>query len=417
MKLAEGDGYFKDSKGKQFCKYIMFSAFIDHDGDRYGFVRNLRSAQDEINQRRSKGLHELNSRRIKAEDGAFPDIEKTRREAVRPDGVVIYNKGFEMEFDDAARTANVEGQLKFLEDAKNEIENFGPNPALIGQGLEYKSGRAINLLQQAGFAELGPFVLSVRNWKLRTYRAIWCAAQQYWQAERWLRVSDDLGVAHAVQVNGVGLDPATGLPRLINSLGALDVNFILDEGPDEVNQMADAYDTLIAMSAQGAKIPPAILIELAPIQASVKRKLSAILEQPDPTQEQAKQLSLQDATATIGKTQAQADLARAQGMLAQAQAQETAQGGLHGTIERAMDAQMAQDQHQMKQMELAAKVQAERVKGQIDASNEFMKLRSEQTRAHLDLQTTALKGALDLRHAQELHQQKMRQGAQPNGGG
>ena len=93
------------------------------------------------------------SRRIKAEDGAFSDVELARKEAVRPDGVVIYNKGFEMEFDDAARIANIEGQLKFLEDAKNEIENFGPNPALIGQGLEYKSGRAINLLQQAGIAE------------------------------------------------------------------------------------------------------------------------------------------------------------------------------------------------------------------------------------------------------------------------
>src|SRR5262245_12658041 len=36
-KLAEGDGYFYDEKGRHVCKYIMFSSFIDHDGDRYGF--------------------------------------------------------------------------------------------------------------------------------------------------------------------------------------------------------------------------------------------------------------------------------------------------------------------------------------------------------------------------------------------
>jgi hypothetical protein len=188
VKLQEGKGYFYDEKGKQICKYIAQSCFIDHEGDRYGFIRNLRSAQDEINQRRSKGLHELNSRRITAEDGAFADVELTRREAVRPDGVVIYQKGFEMAFDDQTRIANMEGQLKFLEDAKNEIENFGPNPALIGQGLEYKSGRAINLLQQAGIAELGPFMIGVRNLKLRLYRAIWCAIQRYWEAERYIRV-------------------------------------------------------------------------------------------------------------------------------------------------------------------------------------------------------------------------------------
>jgi hypothetical protein len=77
MKIDEGKGYFYNEKGDMICKYIMFSSFVDHDGDRYGFVRNLRSSQDEINQRRSKGLHELVSRRIKAEDGAFADIEVT----------------------------------------------------------------------------------------------------------------------------------------------------------------------------------------------------------------------------------------------------------------------------------------------------------------------------------------------------
>src|SRR5262245_44615182 len=259
-KLDEGQGYFFDEKGKEICKYILFSSFVDHAGDRYGFPRNLRSSQDEINQRRSKGLHELNSRRIKAEDGAFADIEVARRESVRPDGVVIYNKGFEMEFDDQARIANVEGQLKFLEDAKNEIENFGPNPALIGQGLEYKSGRAINYLQQAGIAELGPFVIGVKYWKLRIYRAIWCAVQRYWTAERWIRVTGDDGVAQLVQVNGVGIDPMTGFPRLVNAIGYLDVNFVLYEGPDEVNMMADAFDTLTALVTQGAKIPPPILL-------------------------------------------------------------------------------------------------------------------------------------------------------------
>ena len=39
--------------------------------------------------------------------------------------------------------ANLEGQFKFLENAYSELENFGPNPALIGQGVEAKSGRAI----------------------------------------------------------------------------------------------------------------------------------------------------------------------------------------------------------------------------------------------------------------------------------
>jgi hypothetical protein len=403
-KLDEGKGYLFDEKGEPICKYIMFSSFVDHDGDRYGFVRNLRSSQDEINQRRSKGLHELASRRIKAEDGAFTDIEVARREAVRPDGVVIYNKGFEMEFDDQARIANVEGQLKFLEDAKNEIENFGPNPALIGQGLEYKSGRAINLLQQAGIAELGPFVISVKNWKLRLYRAIWSAVQQYWTAERWIRVVGIDGVEQMVQVNGVGLDPMTGLPRLVNAVGQLDVNFILDEGPDEVNMMADAYDTLTALTAQGANIPPQVLLELAPLQNSLKKKLLAMLAQKDPMQEQAQQIALASEGAKVEETKSKTQLNLAK-------AQETMQGGEHGFAERQMDMAMRREEHQMKQAEMGMKLGAEREKNQIKMEGEFAKLRSAQAMAQQDIQQNALKGMMQMRQSEQQHQMKMRQRA------
>jgi len=404
-KLREGKGYFFNEKNEPICKFIMFSAFVDHDGDRYGFIRNLRSSQDEINQRRSKGLHELMSRRIKAEDGAFADVEVARREAVRPDGIVIYNKGFEMEFDDAARIANVEGQLKFLEDAKNEIENFGPNPALIGQGLEYKSGRAINLLQQAGIAELGPFVIGVKNWKLRVYRAIWNAVQRYWVAERWIRVTDVEGIEQTVTLNGVGIDPRTGMPRMINAVGQLDVNFILDEGPDEINMMADAYDTLVALTAQGANIPPQILLELSPLQASVKRKLLAILNKPDPVQEQGKQITLQGEAAKVDETKSKTQLNLAK-------AQETAQGDPSALQEKQMDMQMKREEHGLKQQELAAKVQSQRELSQIKISGEFAKLQSNQVKSQQDLQMNQVKNDMGLRQAEEKHQMSLRQAAQ-----
>lgn len=402
MKIDEGEGYFYNEKNEMICKYIMFSSFVDHDGDRYGFPRNLRSSQDEINQRRSKGLHELLSRRIKAEDGAFADIEVTRREAIRPDGVVIYNKGFEMEFDDAARATNIEGQLKFLEDAKSEIENFGPSPALIGQGLEYKSGRAINLLQQAGISELGPFVINTKNWKMRIYRAIWNAIQRYWTGERYIRVTDDAGLAQLIQVNGVGIDEMTGLPRLINSIGQLDVNFVLDEGPDEINMMGDAYDTLVALTAQGANIPPQILLELAPLQGQLKRKLLALLEQKDPVAEQAKQITIAGETAKVDETKSKT-------ALNMAKAQESAQGGAHGLVERQMDAAIAHDEHRMKMAESAIKVQGKQQEARIKAGADLASLQSNQIRQSQDLHANAIKGAQDIRMKEEAHQLKLRE--------
>jgi hypothetical protein len=89
-----------------------------------------------------------------------------------------------------------------------EIENFGPNPALIGQGHRrtVRPGHC-SCLQQAGMAELGPYILAFRGWKIRVYRAIWNAIQQHWKAERWIRVTDD-DSAQFVQINGLAGRPA-----------------------------------------------------------------------------------------------------------------------------------------------------------------------------------------------------------------
>jgi hypothetical protein len=92
------------------------------------------------------------------------------------------------------------------------------------------------------------------------------------------------------------------MPALINSLGSLDVDIIIDEGADSINMQADAYDTLTVMASKGANIPPAVLLELAPLQGSVKKKLLGLLQQPDPMQQQAQQVQLQGEAAKVEET-------------------------------------------------------------------------------------------------------------------
>jgi hypothetical protein len=313
VKLAEGKSYFTDQKGKPFCKFVMFSANVDQDGDRYGFVRQFKSVQDEINQRRSKAMHIMNSRRILAEDGAFDDIEKTRLEAVRPDGVVIRNKGFEAEFDDNSKLQDMEANLKFYQDAKEEMDSYGPTLSLVGDIGANLSGRAISLQQQAGIAQLGPFMVSYKAWKLRVYRAIWNAVRQHWKAERWIRVTDDENSVNFVGLNQVGVNPQTGMPGMVNQVSALDVDIIMEEGPDTINMMADTWEALSALAQNGAEIPPAILLELAPgIDASTRKRLIDKLSQPDPVQQMAQQLELAQVKGKIEDTAAATGLKKAQ---------------------------------------------------------------------------------------------------------
>jgi hypothetical protein len=304
QKLLEGRSPYVDEKGKSFSKFLMFSCGVDHDGDRYGFVRNFKGPQDEINHRRSKALHILNSRKLIADKGAVDDVEKARFEWARPDGFIEKNPGREITPEN--QNADFAGQLQMLQEAKTEIENFGPNPALIGQGIEGSSGRAISLLQQAGIAELGPYMVSVRTWRLRVYRAIWNVVQRYWTAERWIRVTDDDGLAQFIQINGQTNDQY-GQPAIANYIGSLDVDVILDEGPDNVNMMADAYDTLLALVRGGQQIPPDVLIELSPLQNSVKQKILKKMEAAanDPQKQQAKNVALAGEAAKVDKTKSE----------------------------------------------------------------------------------------------------------------
>lgn len=290
-KLATVPSPFFDEKNKTTSRYVAGSVNVDHDGDRYGYLRQLKSLIDELNMLVSKRAHLINTRRIIATVGAVKDVDTARKEAARADGYLEINPMGEagrFEFDDNARLAQIQHITSAIEEVKTEIENFGPNPALIGQGIENQSGRAIALLQQAGIAELGPGIISNRDWKKRVYRAVWNAIRRHWKAERWIRVTDDEGAAKFMGLNVMRLDDMGGAGLV--SLGpdgevmaqggvdSLDVDIILDEGPDTLNVMQDTFETLQALAANGAQVPPDVLIMASSLPASEKTK---ILERMD----------------------------------------------------------------------------------------------------------------------------------------
>jgi hypothetical protein len=314
--LMEGKSYLKDEKNKTACKYIMFSCNVDHDGDRYGFVRHMKSSQDSFNFKHSKLNHILASRRLIMSQGSVQDVEKARQEWARDDGVVLVNGNVNDGIKADDRTFDFAGWAKLLEEDKTELDNYGPNQALIGD-MANTSGRAIQLLQQAGMAELGPYILGYRGWKVRVYRAVFCAVQQYWQAERYIRVTDDEGLAQFIQINGTGVDPQTGHPTMVNALGSLDVDIILDEGPDTVNAQADVYETLTQvlpsvapmLTPVQAQAAVKVLIQTSALPESAKKQFREASEQPpDPMAEQAKQIQLAGEAAKVDETKSKVAL-------------------------------------------------------------------------------------------------------------
>jgi len=212
--------------------------------------------------------------------------------------------------------------MEMLADAKAEIDQYGPNPGLASSTVDPTSGRMIELLQAAGIAELGPYFLAYRQWKLRIYRALWNAVQRHWKSERWIRVTDDQDLSQWVQLNGWELDE-NGLPVAINQLAALDVDIILAEGPNAINTMSDAFDSLVGLAKTGTAVPPELIVELSSLPASVKKRAMAHLvqsQQPKPHDLQAIQIKLQQELAKAQEIASHAQLYVAQAQKAAAEA-------------------------------------------------------------------------------------------------
>jgi hypothetical protein len=303
--LAQGVSYFRDENNVPMSRFVMFSAEVDHDGDRYGLIRNLKGPQDELNQRHSKALFMSNVTAQRIAKGAVDDIETARKERARPDGVIEYNPGFQPP-EDISNMEDLQAHLSLMQDARQEIDSFAnilPNILMGPKDASEQSGVAINLLQKAGISELGGFFVNYKDWKLRVYKAAWNICKTTWKSERWIRVSGRDEIAQFLQVNGEQRDQ-WGRPTFINMLGDIGAEIGFDDGPDVENLMQETFDLI----KQDPNIPWQIKLQFMPIGDSERRAMQQAMAQPpplSPEQQQGVQLDLHKKRADIADKYAQ----------------------------------------------------------------------------------------------------------------
>lgn len=307
---------YLDEWGQPECDVIAVSAFVTRENVRYGTVPQMLSPQDEINKRRSKALHRLSMRQVIAEDGAVENVSAARRELARPDGYVKVRPKARFEVVDS--TQSMMGELQLLQEAKAEIDASGVNPAIEGD-VKAPSGRAVEALQQSGLQELAIPFDALREWSLRMYRACWNRVRQYWTEEKWVRVTDDesnlrwVGINKPVTVQDelkrlqeageqpspqllqlAQIDP-TRVLRIENAVAQLDVDIIVDEGPDSVTIQSEQFQALVELKRAD---PNSISTDMI-IEASSLRNKDRILEKmkeggvPPQVQQQMQQLQEQ----------------------------------------------------------------------------------------------------------------------------
>lgn len=312
------------------------SAYVDRDNNRYGEVRAMISPQDEINKRRSKGLHLINSRQMRFARHFDGDASSIKRELAKPDGVFFADKD-EMEVLQTGDMAAANFQM--LQEAKSEIDLLGPNAAMAGKNENDMSGRAILAQQQGGMVEVALLMDRLRQLSLAVYRSVWARIKQYWDGPRWIRITDDdrnlqwvglnvprtmMDVA-AERLQGdpeaqmklamLARDPMAQQPiEIQNPVAEMDVDIIIDEGMDTPTVQAEQFDMLTKMIPSMTQLPPdafRLLVTASSLRDKDKLleivdKMEQQAQQPDPMQQAQQQLEMRNAEAVINETESQA---------------------------------------------------------------------------------------------------------------
>lgn len=258
--------------------YNAWSPYVDESGVRYGVVRDMISLQDGINKRTSKMLYLLTQRQTMGRRGAVEDVGKMKVEAAKPDGHIEINGNIGEDFQFVDQNAQTAGQFELLQEDKAEIENLGPNPGLIGRGVENQSGRAILAQQNSGMTELSPVFEMKREWELSVYHKDWDLAQQFWTGERYVRITSDPKAVEFLNINKIIEDPETGQVTVENSMMEMDVDVLLDQGPDTVTMREE----LIQAIADRPDVPLEIILELStlPDKDVILKRLAESREPP-----------------------------------------------------------------------------------------------------------------------------------------
>ena len=333
------------------------SAYIDRDNNRFGEVRYLIDLQDEINHRHSKYLHLLSSRQTMSRKGAVKDVAALKRELAKPNGHVEYD-GEKGEFDVIPTNDMAAAQFNLLQEAKDQIGAKSFSNPLSGASTADLSGKAEQIRQQAATTELASSYNALAKWKRRVYRQVWMRIRQYWNEEKWIRVTDDstklrwVGFNQKITaqekmeefINDVSnplemrkqasaeflpmmeaQDPRLQmLVEVRNQVSELDLDIIIEESIDTVNIQNEQFELVAkVMQTRPDAVPISILLKLSSLRDKDKiiKEIEESAKAASETQQQIAKTEADKTQAEINEKMAKVDKLKADALQTNVQTQ------------------------------------------------------------------------------------------------
>lgn len=197
IELAKGDGEIQNES----FSYLPSVYERERNGVFVGLVRPAIPAQQEMNKRRSKAMHLLNSNRVLVDSDAVDSIDQLASEVSRPDGVIVKRKGSELTLlDQNQREFN--SQLNMMVRAEREIDMvMGVFPEALGQETNATTGIAIQARQVGTQRNLVTALDDHKEDKKKFGLDLLSAIQNITTEETVVEVLDDDNLAQKVILN------------------------------------------------------------------------------------------------------------------------------------------------------------------------------------------------------------------------
>jgi len=248
--------------------YPIAPYFASHIANvHYGLVQGIRDPQDELNKRRSEGLHHATATAHSAwliEDGSVNERE-FKRDASQPGAFLKYKRSTGRPPQQITAGQIAPDYLAAIQMADQDIRMAsGVNADLLGiAGDSESSGKAIALRQAQSTKAIGMygdnFRFFERDLALKEIRAI----QKIYTQPRMLRVLGEGGVEGGAQFKTVAInirDQATG--KIINDLSIGKYDVAIGNQPDTETQRQTDFYEMVDMLMKLSKLPFPFILAL-----------------------------------------------------------------------------------------------------------------------------------------------------------
>lgn len=236
----------------------VFCYRFKRNGLPYGYIRDIRSPQDDLNKRRNKSLFLLSASKILYEDGAVGNPAVFLEEYNRPDCVAQVEKGAlsGQKIKIVDNVALSREHLEMARDSERFIHNIaGVSAEQQGQSQRDLSGKAMLALQSQGAKTSGP-VFDNYYFSFQLAGEIRLSnTEQFYDQEKELRITGDERVDDFIEINK--RDEKSG--EIENSILKSKADFIVGKQDFRESMRIAARDMLSELIT---KVPPDVGLAL-----------------------------------------------------------------------------------------------------------------------------------------------------------